>query len=126
MLTLVSFHLHRFKAANPDDEDEFYDYNTAQETLKFNSMAPQDGESLVAFHGRLAKQAALCGFQCDDCRGSSIKQRLIRDRLLHALNDDVRELVFKDFKNPSVDDILKVYQVEHDVSKELTYLLIKI
>lgn len=99
----------RFKPSSPDQDDDF----VAEETLKFLSLTPEEGESLISFHSRLAQQAVVCGFQCGDCRGS-YKQRLIRDRLLQVLEKDLRSNVLKRFPNPTVDDILTVHREEND------------
>lgn len=88
----------------------------AKETMIFNKMRITLKESLQDFHSRLSAQADKCGFQCYDCPGS-YKLRMIRDRLLLAVDDDLQELILSRNADPSDVEILKIYDENQKVSQ---------
>lgn len=108
--------LFRIRVQSPIPEWMEANKEYAKETMIFNKMRITLKESLQDFHSRLSAQADKCGFQCYDCP-ANYKLRMIRDRLLLAVDDDLQKLILSRNADPSDVDILNIYDENQKVSQ---------
>lgn len=86
-----------------------------EEAMQFYTSQPDVQESLPQFHSRLAALADKCDFLCTHCQGS-FKDRMIRDRLLITMDQELRQELLAKNPKPTTNEILRNYIEEENVS----------
>lgn len=85
--------------------------DAATESIKFNTMEPDEDESLVQFYRRLLYQAKKCNFQCLDCE-CGYEKRIIRDRLILFVDKYLQKEIMAKYRNPTAAEVLLMHQMD--------------